>query len=293
MNETISLDRLTWFVAVAQTGSFSVAAARLGVPKSSLSRRIDRLEREVGVRLLHRTTRRVSLSSAGTTLLAGVAPVLRALQEVLGSLPERDPFPSGELRITAPNDFGAELLAELIPTFAKRYPRVILDVCLTNRAVDLVAEGFDLAIRAVVDAPADSGMIMRRLTSADLGIFASPGYLARRGTPRTLEETATHDWVLFRGARSRRQPRPPGRIVAMADDFQFVRNAIRAGAGLARLPAFLATADLAAGRLVRLLPRESWKDGRLVLMYPKTPQVPRKLIAFRDFLLEHLGEARA
>jgi DNA-binding transcriptional LysR family regulator len=292
MDGTISLDRLSWFLAVAETGSFTAAALRLGVPKSSLSRRIDRLEREVGVRLLHRTTRRVSLSSAGATLFEGAVPAMRALREVFGSLPEREALPSGELRITAPNDVGVELLADLIPAFSRRYPRVVLDICLTNRTVDLVAEGFDLAIRAVADAPADSGMVMRRLRAAVLGIFASPSYLARRGTPRTLEETVSHDWIVFRSDRLQRPARPPGHVVAGADDFQFIRNAVRAGAGLARLPVLLTGADLGSGRLVRVLPRETWGDARLFLMYPKTPQVPRKLIAFRDFVLEHLGEAR-
>jgi len=287
--ESIGLDRLSCFLVVAETGSFSTAAARLGIPKSSLSRRIDRLEREVGVRLLNRTTRRVSLSTAGTTLFERAAPALRSLTDVLSSLPERDEAPSGTLRVTAPNDFGAEVLAGLLPTFSKRYPGVHLDLRLTNRTVDLVAEGFDLAIRVVTGPLADSGMVVRRLMPATIEVFAAPAYLKARGTPKTWADAAHHDWVAFRNPRHRRSDEASGRVVASADDFQFVRRALCAGVGLGRLPSFLAKDDVAEDRLVRVLPEASWQDGRFVLMYPKMPNVPRKLVALRDFLLETLS----
>jgi len=284
----ISLDDLACFAAIADSGSFSVAAARLGLPKSSLSRRIERLERALGERLLHRTTRRVSLSTAGADLLERTGPTLRALHLAVTDLPEPGGAPAGELRVTAPNDYGNRVLAGLLPEFNRRYPAIRLDLHLTNRTVDLIGEGFDLAVRVVIGTPADSGMVVRKLAQTDLCVYAAPGYLAHRGTPRSLDEASGHDWILFKSARNRREPHPPGRILALVDDFQFVHTATRAGAGLGRMPSFLAASDVREGRLVRVLPRESWSEGRFCLVYPKTRQASRKVAALRDFLIESL-----
>lgn len=289
---TISLDDLSAFVAVADTGSFSLGAARLGVPRSSLSRAIMRLEESLGERLVHRTTRRVSLSGAGVELLERTRSSLDELLQAVKQLPERGAVPAGELRVTAPNDFGNQVLAGLLPAFLARFPGIRLDLRLTNRRLDLAAEGVDLAVRVLSGAVADSNLVVRRLAPIDVGVYASPGYLAQRGTPRRLEDAAVHDWILFGPAR-RGQPLP-GRVVAVADDFQFVQNALRAGAGLGWLPSFLARTDVKAGELVPLLPSETWPDGRFCLVYPKTRHPSRKLAALRDFLLETIGEtARA
>ena len=284
-----SLDDLASFVAVAEGGTFSVAAARLEVPRSSLSRSIARLEESFGERLIHRTTRRVSLSSAGVELLERTRPAMNDLRQAFTHMPERGAEPAGELRVTAPNDFGNQVLAGLLPAFLARHPAIRLDLRLTNRKLDLAAEGVDLAIRVVSGAVADSNLVVRRLAAVEVGVYASPAYLEQRGTPRRVEEADSHDWVLFGPAHRGRQP-PPGRVVAVADDFQFVHNALRAGAGLGWLPSFLAKADVKAGELVPLLPAETWPDGRFCLVYPKTRHPSRKVAALRDFLLEAVGE---
>lgn len=288
--ERFSLDALACFVAVADSGSFSVAARRLGMPRSTLSRSIARLESDLGERLIHRTTRRVSLGTAGLALLERARPALGELRAALAQLPERGTSPSGELRVTAPNDFGNQVLAGLLPEFTRRFPAIRLDLRLTNRVLDLAAEGVDLAIRALGGAPADSSMVARRLASGELGVYASPAYLSRRGTPRDLAETGTHDWVLFAGGGFRRSSPPPGKVVAWADDFQFIRNAVRAGVGLGRMPSFLALPDVKAGGLIRVLPGETQSEGRFYLLYQKTPHPPRRLVALRDFLLENLAK---
>jgi DNA-binding transcriptional LysR family regulator len=280
----MDLDLLALFVAVAESASFSAAAKKLGMPKSSVSRGVAALEAELGTQLLHRTTRHVSLSTAGTALYDRIAPLLGQIREAIGSLPEREEAPSGELRITAPNDVGAMFLAELIARFVARHPAVCVDARLTNRNVDLVAEGFDAALRAATKPMKDSSMVARKLAPVELHFFASPTYLARRGTPRTMEEARDHDWVAFRGLTQIDAARK--RIVA--DDFFFVLEAVRAGAGLGLLPSFLAQAHLASGALVRVLPRVSHPGGTFVLLYPRTRHVPRKVTAFRDFLLETL-----
>jgi DNA-binding transcriptional LysR family regulator len=281
----MDLDLLTLFVAVAESSSFSAAAKKLGLPKSSVSRGVAALEAELGTQLLHRTTRHVSLSTAGTALYDRIAPLLVQIREAIGSIPEREHQPSGELRITAPNDAGAAILAELVARFVARYPAVTVDARLTNRRVDLVAEGFDLALRAVTKRLADSSLVARKLGSTEHHLFASPTYLARRGAPRTLEELRDHDWVAFRGMTTAFEP---GARRAVADDFMFVMEAVRAGAGIGLFPAFLAQPHLSTGQLVRVLPRFAQPGGQFVLLYPRARHVPRKVTAFRDFLLETL-----
>src|SRR5687767_2111084 len=280
----MDLDLLMLFVAVAESASFSAAAKKLGLPKSSVSRGVAALEAGLGTQLLHRTTRHVSLSTAGSALYERVAPLLAQIREAIGSLPEREEQPSGELRITAPNDVGAAFLADLIARFTARHPAVTVDARLTNRNVDLVAEGFDLALRAAAKPLKDSSLVGRKVAAIELHYFASPTYLARRGTPRTIEEAIDHDWVAFRGLREIEAVQKK----IIADDFFFVLEAVRSGAGVGLLPSFLGQAHLSSGALVRVLPRVSHPGGHLVLLYPKSRHVPRKVIAFRDFLLETL-----
>lgn len=293
MNGTVDLDLLSRFVAVAETASFSAAAKRLRLPKSSVSRGVARLEDALGAQLLHRTTRRVSLSTAGAALYERAAPLLSSLREAVGALPEQKEQPSGELRITAPNDIGHLLVGELIARFTARYPAIEVDAHLTTRQVDLVAEGFDLALRASDRALKDSSLTARRLGAFEGHLYAAPAYLARRGTPRNARELESHDWVVFRGMRGPLRLEGPDAIVIkpcgriVADDFLFVREAARAGAGVALLDALYTEKDLAEGRLVRLLPRHSLRGpGGLYLVYPATRHLPRKVTVFRDFLLE-------
>jgi DNA-binding transcriptional LysR family regulator len=287
VDATIDLDLVSLFVAVAETGSFSAVADRLGVSKGTVSRRIARLERRVGAPLLHRTTRRVALSTAGAALLERTGPHLAALRHAVGALPEATDEPSGELRITAPTDLGIVLLPELVARFTIRYPAVRVDVHLTQRKVDLVAEGFDLAIRGAGGRLKDSSLAMRRLSPADFVAYASPVYVARRGSPREIGD-ADHDWVVFRPAR-----RPLGFPASLrpriaCDDFFFARESIKIGAGVGVLPTFVGEPLAATGELVRVLPSYRVRTSGFVLLYPSRGPVARKVAAFRDVLLELL-----
>jgi DNA-binding transcriptional LysR family regulator len=289
----MDLNGLTLFEAVARTASFSAAAKELGAPKSSASRGIARLENALGVQLLHRTTRRVSLTEAGTALYDRISPLLRQVKAALGELPEREETPTGTLRVTAPVDLGVLFLAEVVTRYTARYPAVAVDLHLTGRVVDLVAEGFDVALR-VATRLADSTLVVRRAAPILLHLYASPLYLAHRGAPRSEEDLAEHQWVAFRGGsqnlrvqgpRHATTSRPP-RIVC--DDLLFVRDAVRAGAGLALLPSFVAEADVVAGRLVRVLPRFERDAGWLHIVTPSAKHVPRKVTAFRELVLDLL-----
>lgn len=299
----MDLNLLTLFEAVARTSSFSAAAKELGLPKSSVSRGIARLEADLGVQLLFRTTRQVSLTAAGTALYDRTSPLLGQVRAAIGELPEREEQPSGALRVTAPVDIGVLFLPEVVARYTARYPGVSVDLHLSGRVVDLVKEGFDIGLR-VASKLQDSTLVVRRLGPIATRLYASPVYLARRGTPRTEADLAEHEWVAFRpGAQSLRVvgPREATGVEAHArivsDDLLFIRNAVRGGAGIALLPTFMAEADVLAGNLVPVLPRVAGAAGNLHFVTPAAKHVPRKVTAFRDLVLElhkaRLGTAAA
>jgi DNA-binding transcriptional LysR family regulator len=286
----MDLNLLSMFVLVAETSSFTAAATKLGLRRSSVSRAIAALERSLGVQLFSRTTRQVALTTAGSALYAKVAPQLSSIKEALGTLPEREEQPSGELRITAP-DLGAVILPDVIAGFSLRYPSVQVDVRLTNRRVDLVAEGFDVALRLSRDRLSDSSLVVRRLRAPEAQLFAAPTYLARAGTPRTPADTADHQWIIFRAAMQLPPPFPTPRTRprVIADDIHFIHGAAKAGLGLSLLPSIMVREDVAAGRLVRVLPRVSLQSVALYFMHPPARHLPLKVTAFRDYLIEYLA----
>jgi DNA-binding transcriptional LysR family regulator len=292
---TTDLSLLTLFVAVAETSNFSRAAERVGMPKSSVSRGVARLEAILGQQLFYRTTRRVTLTTAGKVLYERAASHLVALRQAMGTLSEQPEPLSGTLRVTAPNDLGIGFLADLVARFCARYPEIRVEVGLTIRSVDLVGEGFDVALR-VAGRLRDSTLVIRKVSRVEGQLFASPGYLERWGTPRELSELADHATVRHREVdreirrRDRMGLSPKGlRPRILADDYLFVRDVVRADGGIGLLPSFLAWDDLAAGTLVRVLPEFWVPQGTLYLVHPAARIVPRKVVAFRDFVLERLA----
>jgi DNA-binding transcriptional LysR family regulator len=292
---TPDLNHLAVFVAVAQAGSFTGAARALGVPKSTISRAIAGLEDAMGVRLVHRTTRHVALSTTGAALYDRAAAPLAQLRASFGELPDLEDEPSGDLRITAPVDVAAALLSDVVARFTARYPGIRIDLALTNRVIDLVTERFDVAFRIWTTARMrDSSLLAQKAMPLSIQLFASPSYLARRGTPRAPADLAGHEWVEVHGASTVRLEnagavetlRLRGRITS--DDMSFTREALRAGAGIGLLPAFLADTDVVSGALVRVLPRWTVPTGALWIVSPSVRQMPKKVVAFRRFALEAL-----
>ena len=278
------------FVTVADAGSISVAARLLGLPKSSISRGIAALEGALGVQLFHRTTRKLAVTTAGQRFYDRVRPLVLSLKDLAGSLPEQGDDPSGELRISAPIDMALTWLVDAIAEFAALHPAIRLDVRPTNRYVDVVAEGFDVSLR-VGRKLADSSLIARRLSDLAMAIYASPSYIAQRGEPRTVDQLASHEWVnalrvnvISPELTLPREPR------LATDDLMFACRAIECGMGIGLLPTFLGQREVAVGRLVRVLPRWS-SDSQfgLFYVYPAGQHVPRKVTAFRDFLVQHLA----
>jgi DNA-binding transcriptional LysR family regulator len=283
----IAYDLLAVFVAVAEAESFSKAAERLGVTKGTVSRAIARLERRVGAELLHRTTHRVALSTAGTALYERTAPHFAALGRALGELPESAAEPSGELRITAPHDIAAMILPELIAQFSLRYPDVRFDLRVTNARLDLVREKIDLAIRVGGGKLADSSLRARRLGTAGTRFYAAPSYVARRGAPRVFGDSK-HEWILLGPMRRFLDAPKDLRPRTTVDDVITARNLALEGVGVTALPHFVAAESVADGRLEPVLSARSLMQASLFVVYPSSGQVPRKVTVFTEFLAARL-----
>ncbi|WP_437644167.1 LysR family transcriptional regulator [Sorangium sp. So ce362] len=287
------LDEIAAFVKVAELGSFTAAAAQLGVPKSTVSRAVTRLEEGLKVRLLHRSPRAVALTEAGRRFFGDVAPHIAGLRDAAQALDAYQGQPQGLIRLSAPPDGGESFVGDLLVEFCARYPLLSVEVDLSSRRVDLLREGFDVAIRATLDLP-DSSLVARKLLDSHLQLFAAPSYLGRRGLPRAFDELVDHERVVFvpsarRGqwpvddASSVRDAMSTGRIVT--DNVQLIRAVLRAGGGIGPLPRAFAAADLASGRLVHVLPEWSQRAGAVYLVYPSARHVARNVAVFRDFVL--------
>jgi DNA-binding transcriptional LysR family regulator len=285
------------FAHVAELGSFSRAAEKLGLPKSTVSRRLAGLEQRLGERLLLRTTRRQTLTEFGLQLLEHARQVVAEVQAVAALSEHRQSAPSGRLRVSMPSDVANLLLADTLAAFVAMHPGIVLELDLSPRRVDLLGEGFDVAIR--IGELADDGMLAaRRLSQLSTGLYASADYLAEFGTPTTPEELAGHSaigllgghgaplpWVLSQG-EARWEMAPPGRVSANSPEFLI--RMVRAGAGIAAVPDHFALADVRSGRLRRVLPGWSLPSPTMSAVFPGRKLMPAKTRVFIDMLLSAL-----
>jgi DNA-binding transcriptional LysR family regulator len=254
------LDSIAVFVKVVEAGSFSAAARRLEMPKATVSARVARLEKRLGLRLIQRTTRRLRVTEAGEQYFHHCAAALREVELAEAALQSAAGRPSGVLRVTAPVDLGHTLLPRIVHAYAARYPDVSLELLVTNRVADLVAEGIDLAIRPS-QALKDSTLIAQRFFEMDANLWASPHYLQRLGAlthPRDLKRAAILGFLprgslVLTNGRSDFEVSMTGRI--RADDFETIRALLLLGEGIAWLPDFLAEEAAQAGGLVPVLPQ--------------------------------------
>ncbi len=292
----VDLNRVAVFLRVVEAQSFTAAAQTLGLPKSSVSRSVARLEESLGVQLLQRTTRALQLTEAGRVYFEEASRALSALEQAHETLSLLDARPQGPVRITAPVDLGVQVLASLAARFSRRTPGITLEFVLTSRLVNLVDEGVDLAVRA--GALRDSSLISRRVSGLEAWLFASRAYLDARGTPTSVEQLAEHDCVLFRPKRGRAEweltgPAGTTRVTVRgpvaADDFLFLHEAVIGGAGIGLLPAIQCEQDLAQGRLVRLLSPYIGPSSPLHVVWPPSRHVPRRVMLVRDWLVKALG----
>jgi len=290
----IDLNDVALFVRVFERGGFAKAARDLGVPTSTVSRAITRLEESLGARLFARSTRSLRPTADGLSFHTDVAPAVAQLQHAARGVDGGDRAPRGRLRVTAPNDVGSTFLAEVIVEFAERCPNVEVEALLTNRQVNLIEEGVDIALRAAAKMP-DSSLITRKIGPLESHLYASLEYVNARGVPATLEDLDRHDKVLFRANEGRSTwtlEGPDGEVSRVVtghvtgDDHNFVRAAALAGGGIALIPAIMAAPDVAHGRLVRVLPQHKWRGASIFLLHPSARVIPAKVTAFRDFVVE-------
>jgi DNA-binding transcriptional LysR family regulator len=288
-----SIETLRIFTTIVKEGSFAAAARRLGTSKALASKAVSQLEARLGVRLLNRTTRALHLTEAGRAYDARGRDVLARFDDLERSTRERQSSPRGRLRIAGPPVFGEDLLAEAVASFLARHPDVAVDLMLEERMVDVVAEGFDVAVR--VGQLADSGLVARRIGTHPFVVSASPTYLERRGTPSHPDDLADHDcivdvavtptdrWRFIEKGRARTVAvRPRARVNSAAA----AATLVRAGLGVGLLVFSRVRADLEAGRLVRLLERyDAYERG----IWALTPPGRRSSALVRTFVA-HLVE---
>jgi DNA-binding transcriptional LysR family regulator len=286
------LEELAAFVAVAEAGSFVAAARTLGRDASILSRRVSQLEQRLGVRLLSRTTRRVTVTEVGTIYRARVQALLDELASASREASDYAASPQGVVRVSLPLSFGRHWIAPLLPAFLARYPQIRLDLRMTDRFVDVVAEGVDVAIRVAAGMPRDSSLTTRKIASFRNLLVASPGYLALRGTPQVPADLARHaclgftgyaawpDWPLMKDGR-RETLRPA--CVLVADQSELVLTAAIEGAGITFTADWLAGPALREGALVEVLPGWGGKEsGGVYAILPPGRMVPMKTRLFVD-----------
>lgn len=286
------LEDLRTFVEVADAGGVTAAARRLGLPKSIVSRRLVRLERELGAQLLARTTRGAALTEAGASFREHAARVVAELEVAREAL-SPDGEVSGRLRVAAPLTFGPTHLAPVLAELALRHPKLHVHAAYSDRFVDLVGEGFDAAVR--LGYLPDSNLVARRIAPLSGKCVASPAYVMARGAPRTPEELQQHEF-LMQGTESWRfvsgdrtiTVRPQGRF--KADNGVALAAAALAGLGIAALPDFLIDEYIASGALVPVLVDYPPPEAGLYVVRPPGRFAPRKVRVLIDILIERFGE---
>jgi DNA-binding transcriptional LysR family regulator len=282
----MDLDGIAIFVKVMQAGSFSRAARLLGMPNSTVSAKVSALEKRLGVTLLQRTTRKLRATQAGEAYFHRCVQALEELQAAENELETARGEPTGRLRLTAPVEVGHNLLPALVHAFVNKYPQMTVEVMVTNRVLDLVAEGVDLAIRA--GPLKDSSLIAKRFDLGYFGLWASPDYLTKHAAPRHPKELTEHNCLRFSRLKNegfrlnngRENLNVPVSGTSIADDFETLRSLAILGEGIAFLPSFLCAEETKQNKLVRALPQWRGDKVSLSLVYPAQRFVPAKVRAF-------------
>lgn len=292
-----SASLMTLFVRAVDHGSFSAAARALGLSPSAVSRQVRRLEDGLGVRLINRSTRSITLTEEGHAFYERCARIVADIDEAQALVMSMGEHVQGRLRVTATVAFAKAHLLPLIPEFLRRYPELKLVLELTDRPVDLVAEGVDVAIR-FTEQIADTSVVARKLANNKRVICASPAYLELNGVPerpadllrhnclRLSTVTSWNDWE-FDEPDGKRILRVTGNFEANSADA--IYHAVLAGVGIARLSTYLVAEDLLAGRLARVLPEYTYEKADILAIYPDRRNLSPKVRAFVDYLAGCLG----
>ena len=284
------------FCAIVEAQGFSAAAERLDSTHSSVSRQLKRLEAELGVQLLNRTTRRFALTAAGQRYYEACVDILQRVESASQAMANEHQRVAGTLRVSVPLAIGTLELPDWLPAFQQRYPDIRLDLSCSDEMIDLVAHGFDVALR-ISQPLGDSSLVARRLAESDIVLVASPAYLARRGPPGAPDDLVEHELIAFSGSQTAtewaltpQQGEPVqvslhGRLTT--DVITAAYSAALAGVGIAAFTWHTVRAALACGDLVQVLPGCTLGKRIYYALYPHTRHVAPKVRAFVDFMSEH------
>jgi DNA-binding transcriptional LysR family regulator len=290
-------EELQAYIAVVENLSFTSAAEKMGVAKSSLSRRVSQLERRLGVQLLQRTTRRLSLTDEGEQFFQSALKILNELDEVEQSISGERLEPRGRIRVAAPMSFSQAQLSEVVGRFALEYPEISLEFDLSDRQVDLIDDGFDLAIR-IGDLP-DSSLKARRLGVIRFATAASPGYLAKRGEPRQPSDLKQHDGLFYTNLSSMGNWRflidgmvksvVPRQVLA-SNNGDFLARSAATGLGLVAAPTFILYSLIERGELEPVLADFAPPETGIYAVFPPGRLVPMRVRLLVDFVQQCFGD---
>lgn len=282
------------FAQVMESGSFTAAADKLGLSKQFVSRKLMELEQRLGVRLLNRSTRRLDVTPLGQRYHEAALRLLSEVEQVEQGISGQTSEPRGTIRLSAPLSFAVAHLGSLLPLFLQRYPDVTVEVDLSDRSVDLLGEGYDLALR--IGVLEDSTLIARRIASIERVYCASAAYLAQRGTPTRPEDLRSHDCLPYGHSRQVQwRFAGKGKPLALevvgrmrANNGDLLRDAAIAGMGITYLPTFILGEALKDGRLIKVLEGFETEPLTLSAVYPQHRQSSRPVQALVEFLREHM-----
>jgi DNA-binding transcriptional LysR family regulator len=293
-----SLTSMKVFCAVVDNGSFASAASKLGLSRAMVTKHVMNLENHLNIRLLNRTTRRLSLTEAGASYHERCSQILTEIEDAEAQARQASAEPRGTLRINAPYSFASLHVAPFLSDFLAVHPDLKLDITLNDRFVDLIEEGFDVAVRIAGTLP-ESSLVARKLAPCRMVLCASPEYLERRGEPQTPADLERHNclgyplcstpggWTLISQDGRRHTVKANGNIRANSGDI--LRAATLAGCGVMLLPSFIVGDELSAGRLKALLPDYQVQELSIYAVYPSRRHLSAKVRAFVAFLAEKYG----
>jgi DNA-binding transcriptional LysR family regulator len=291
-----TLTSIKVFRRVVESGSFVAAGERLDISTAMVSKHVMHIEQRLGLRLLNRNSRTLSLTEPGRVYFERCKTILDDLEDTELELGSLNRAPRGTLRISCPSWAPGQRLAEHLAEYRRRYPEVVVDVSFEDRLVDLVEEGYDLAVRVASSKSLSPGLIARPLRPVSYFLAASAEYIKRNGMPQSPGELARHDFVAVGNANSLELVGPTGRIeIPMRVALRYrsllgVANAVASGIGLAPLPAILFEDPVFKTRLTPVLMDYPLRESMLYLVYVSRKYLPLKLLTFRDFLVERISQ---
>ena len=298
------LNDMLYFVEVVERGGFAAAGRALGIPKSRLSRRIAELEAQLGVRLLQRTTRKLSLTEVGAAYLRHCQAMRDAAQAAKDTVEQVQSEPRGTVRVSCPVTLSQTVLAPLMPKYLELYPEVRVEMMVVNRAVNVVEEGVDVALRVRASLEDSASMVVKRLDVTQQILLATPAYLERKGMPQSPQDLLLHDvlsmssyegvahWRLRSDSGAEVQLQPQARYVA--DDLMTLKLAVLGGAGVCYLPDYMCQPEIERGELVHVLPQWCFPPGIVHAVFGSRRGLTPAVRSFLDFLGEYMpGKSRS